>query len=378
MTRPPTAPQTRRVTLALLGAILAILIGWVLMSLAAVTIPVVLAVFVTLMVLPLDRAIAARLPGPLQWLGRVAILALLLLLIALFVGGLAYCVQQIATHLPGLSGQLDALLPAQPDGGGGVGENGSDGSFLSQVRGLVQGRADAFGSALISTAESMATMIANATGLVVSGTILVLFLVLLALSEAGTWTAKLDGMLPLQAAPNLRRVPETLGATLRSFLLVRSFVGVLTAAAYVGWMMPFGLDLLTVWAILTVLMTFIPNLGSVISALLPTFYAFLTLDFGSAMAIGAGLVVIEQVIGNYLDPKFQGNRVALSPLVILIAVVFWGSIWGIPGAFLGTPMTLALMIVANAVPPMRPLALLLSNRTRARDLDAALGWPGKG
>jgi AI-2 transport protein TqsA len=90
------------------------------------------------------------------------------------------------------------------------------------------------------------------------------------------------------------------------------------------------------------------------------------------MLVGAGLIVIEQVIGNWVDPRMQGNQVALSPLVILIAVVFWGWLWGVAGAFLGTPMTLAIMIVSNAIPPLRPVALLLSNQKRPEDLDAVL------
>jgi AI-2 transport protein TqsA len=88
------------------------------------------------------------------------------------------------------------------------------------------------------------------------------------------------------------------------------------------------------------------------------------------------LIVIEQVIGNWIDPRMQGNQVALSPLVILIAVVFWGWLWGVAGAFLGTPMTLAIMILCNHVAVLRPIAVLLSNQGGAKDLDEVLGWRG--
>jgi AI-2 transport protein TqsA len=209
-------------------------------------------------------------------------------------------------------------------------------------------------------------------GLMATGTILVLFLVLLAVTEADVWHNKVGALATPREASDWYSVFDTLAVTLRQFIFVRAVVGMITAAAYTLWLWPFGIDLLLVWAILTFLLNFIPNLGSLLSGVLPTVYAFFTLDFGTAMLLGAGLIVIEQVLGNWVDPRMQGRRVALSPLVILIAVLFWGALWGVAGAFLGTPMTLSIMIIANNIPALRPVALMLSNECTHDDLDRAL------
>jgi AI-2 transport protein TqsA len=367
-----SALQTRGVRLGfgLAGVVVVILAGWALGGMATVAIPVILAIFVTLAVLPLDRAIAGRMPRRLAWLGRAAVMLLLLLILGAFIAGLAYCVARIATELPDMPRSLGALMP-EDDGATGQGMAGA-------IRDLLEDRGEELTSRIIGTATSLAQTVASAMGVVFVGMFLVLFLTLLALVEARTWEAKFDGMPSAEDSAGWRRAAATLGGALRRFIATRALVGVISAAAYSAWIVPFGLDLILVWAILTFLMNFIPNIGAVISGVLPTIYAFFTLDPGTALAIGAGLTLIEQVIGNWIDPRLQGDRVALSPFVILVAVVFWSWLWGVAGAFLGTPMTLAIMVLSNNVPALRPVALILSNQPSSADLDRKLGWRGDG
>ncbi|WP_375257304.1 AI-2E family transporter [Citreimonas sp.] len=347
-----------------LVAILAILAGMVLRSMAVVAIPVVMAIFVTLAILPLDRGVAAHMPKPLRWLGRAVVMIFLLLCIALFVGGLVYCVQRIAAQVPDLTEELGSILPGPHEAG--------PAGLWQDLRNLIDARSGSLSSAMLEGAAGLAQMFANAMGMMITGTVLVLFLVLLAVSEGDLWHSKVGEISSGRGARDWYDVFETMGTTLRQFILVRTFLGLLTAAVYTAWLWPFAIDLLLVWALLTFLLNFIPNLGSLLSGVLPTFYAFLTLDFGTAFLIGAGLLVIEQVLGNWVDPKMQGRRVSLSPLVILIAILFWGALWGVAGAFLATPMTLSIMIIANTIPPLRPVALLLSNECTHADLDKAL------
>jgi AI-2 transport protein TqsA len=65
----------------------------------------------------------------------------------------------------------------------------------------------------------------------------------------------------------------------------------------------------------------------------------------------------------------QGRQVSISPLIILIALLFWGWVWGVAGAFLAVPMTTAILILSARIAPLRPLALLLSDETDEEGLD---------
>jgi AI-2 transport protein TqsA len=155
--------------------------------------------------------------------------------------------------------------------------------------------------------------------------------------------------------------------------MIRLVLGLLTAALYVVWLWIMGVDLLTTWAILTVVLTFVPNLGSIISGTLPVIYAVLTRDLGTALAVGAGLFAIEQIVGNYIDPIIAGREVAVSPLVVLVSLLVWTFVLGPVGALLATPATIAIMIVCARIDPLRPFALMLSDCEDWSAFDRATG-----
>ena len=375
MTAPPARSPARQapwrtVCLSLLAAILVILVGWALKATAAVAVPLVFAVFVALVVYPVYEKAADALPDRLRWLGLLAVLVILLVVLLVFLGGLALSVERIIGELPSFSEQLQDLAPAMVSGDDG------ERDLASLAREVVGGTGGTLGSWLFDGATALAQRIANMMGGLIAATVIVIFLVLLMIGEANLWSRKMSA-LSRGGDAKWHRVLVTVSVTVRRFILVRTFVGLVSAAAYVGWLALFGTDLLLVWAVLTFLLTYIPNIGSVLSGLLPTIYAFLVFDLGTALLIGAGLLVIEQVIGNFLDPRLQGRQVALSPVVILASLLVWGWIWGASGAFLATPMTIVLVTVCNSVDALRPIALFLSNQSSYRDLDQTLGWDGE-
>ena len=73
-----------------------------------------------------------------------------------------------------------------------------------------------------------------------------------------------------------------------------------------------------------------------------------------------GLAVFEQIIGNYIDPRMQGRRLRISPVVVLVALLFWTWMWGPVGALLAVPMTVTLLAAAAHLPALTPLATLLA------------------
>ena len=74
----------------------------------------------------------------------------------------------------------------------------------------------------------------------------------------------------------------------------------------------------------------------------------------------AVLVAIDQLIGNYIAPVIQGREQGLSALVMLASVMFWGWLWGIPGAVVAVPMTVTVVMFCSLFESLRPLAVLLS------------------
>lgn len=377
-----SAAKTSPVVHWMLGLVVVILAGWALKAMSAVAVPVVFAAFIALAIYPLERRIADALPSRLKWLGRVAVMIVFLLILALFTSAVAFAAQRLLDSLPDLSQKIGEWLSRSGlEASAANGQNGQTSSegtaaganaLFQDLAGALRDSIGALGNWAVDVTSSFAQTFVAATGGLVAALIVVFFLVLLGLGEGGLWQRKLAAICSGSSNAALQDAIATTADRVRKFVLVRAGVGVLTAAAYAGWLAIFGLDLLLVWAVLALCLTFIPNLGSIISGTLPFFYALLTLDLGTALIVGAGLFVIEQIIGNFVDPRLQGRELVLSPVVILLALLFWGWLWGVAGALLAVPMTIAILAIFNHVPALRGIALLLSNQPAPDDLDRAL------
>ena len=123
-------------------------------------------------------------------------------------------------------------------------------------------------------------------------------------------------------------------------LLTGSLVGVIL------WL--FGVDFAIVWAVLTFLLNFIPNIGSVIAVILPALMTLVQFEsFGYTLLVSLIIVAVQNIIGNIIEPKIMGNRLGLNPLVILLSLLVWGYIWGIMGMFLSVPLTAIVKIAIS-------------------------------
>ena len=148
---------------------------------------------------------------------------------------------------------------------------------------------------------------------------------------------------------------------------IRSYVGIKVLTSAVTGLISYmilklvGVDFASFWAVLIFLLNFIPTIGSIIATLFPsllTLVQFPTL--GPFIVTISVLTAVQFCIGSLLEPRLMGNRLNLSPIVILLSLGLWGSVWGIPGMFLCVPITVIIMIICSYFPGTRPLAILLS------------------
>ncbi|MCR8826679.1 AI-2E family transporter [Pseudosulfitobacter koreensis] len=363
-THPDQNPRVQRTAMMwLLTVIVVILSGWALRATATVFVPLVLAFFLTLIVHPLDRKTAERLPSRVSWLGHVVALLAVLLGVGIFIGCLWVAAEQIVARFEN-AGDMSMLSGLDL----GTADDGNDGK-TTQLEQAYASAVDSLQGAIWERVSGFANGVVNTAGTTLGGLILVLFLTLLMLIEAPKWGAKMQSAASQSTAQELRAGLGVFAHRLMRYLITRTILGLITALLYVGWMWIFDLDLLIVWGLLAFLLNFIPTLGSMIAGVLPVIYAFVQKDFSTAFLIGSGLLVIEQVMGNFVDPRVQGRQVSISPLVILVVLVLWGWIWGIMGAILAVPITIAAIIGFAHFEPLRPFALFLSNENSMDDLD---------
>lgn len=126
----------------------------------------------------------------------------------------------------------------------------------------------------------------------------------------------------------------------------------------------FGIEFFIIWATFAVVLNFIPNVGSVFAVIMPVLMALVQFEsFGRAFVVAAVIIVVQNIIGNIIEPKVFGNRLGLNPLVILLSLLLWGYLWGIVGMFFSVPLTAIIKIIlSNSTSPnMKFITNLMSN-----------------
>ncbi len=145
------------------------------------------------------------------------------------------------------------------------------------------------------------------------------------------------------------------------YLWIQTVTGLIIAVGSWAVMLFVGLENALFWAFLIFIVNYIPIVGAVAAILLPTLFALLQFHgFGPALIVFGGLWVITFLVGNILLPRMQGDSLNMDPLVVLLSLAFWGALWGLPGMFLSTPLTVLVMVILAQFDGSRWMAILLS------------------
>ncbi len=155
---------------------------------------------------------------------------------------------------------------------------------------------------------------------------------------------------------------EKVYSKIEVYVSVKMFTSLLTGVLAFIIMKSVNLDFATFWAILIFLLNFIPTIGSIVSSAFPILFAVLQFngDILPISIVTVGIISIQLLIGNIIDPKIMGKRLNLSPLVLILSLVIWGSIWGVVGMFLCVPIMIILTIILLQFPSTKKFAMLLT------------------
>ncbi len=163
-----------------------------------------------------------------------------------------------------------------------------------------------------------------------------------------------DRFIRLVGAKDLNRttrVIEDAARRVSQYLIVQVGVNVIYALpiGFGLWML--GLPNAVLFGLLTLVLRFIPYIGSAISGILPMIVAFaISPDWSLLLWTAALFGVVEMVTSNFIEPYLYGGRTGVSPLAIIVSAVFWTWIWGPMGLILATPLTVCLVVLGRHVP----------------------------
>ena len=174
-----------------------------------------------------------------------------------------------------------------------------------------------------------------------------------------------DKMLRLAGRAHLTVTTQAIGET--SDRISRYLLTIALLNVGFGLLTGFGLFLLKVphaplWGVLAGLFRFVPYVGAVLSAALPTFLSIAVFpNWYVPLAVLALFVLTDQLIGGFIEPIVVGHRVGVSPIALLISAIFWGWLWGPVGLLLATPISVCLTVGGEFIPALRIFSIMFGN-----------------
>ncbi len=348
---PPTEKDYRKIMTVLLAIIVLIGVVFVLYELYEVLLPLVLASLLSLMFKPILHVLRKR-GIPLA----ICVVIVLLLVAACF--GVIYLIifttiQSMAAQAPRYQESLNkvyqqgmALIDAA------LQRFGSTSTAKSQLAQSFQ--LSSVGSVLASSAGSALNLLVNVT-------LTILFLVFLLLGSED-FASKISRAFSSENSARVSQVLFQVNKDIRRYLVTKTLINLVVGAVTTVVLLIFGVDFALFSGILAFSLNYIPNFGALIATLFPALVSILQFQsLGLTVLIVAILGFIHNLIGNFFEPKLMGSNLHLSPLVVLLSLIFWEWVWGVWGMVLAIPIISIVKIVCENVTPLRPIAVLISS-----------------
>jgi AI-2 transport protein TqsA len=282
--------------------------------------PVLMAGFLALLLQPLVvRLKRLGVAGGLAVALVVFAVVIAMLLLAGFVG---VSMRQVAGELPGYSERMQGLVRSVT---GMLSARGIDaGEYLDNA---LQG--PQLGRLLLSLVSAVATTFGN----------MLLTLFIFAFMLGGMW--EMERRASKRARDHSPLAERFMGFsdTLRGYIGVRAVLGLAAALLDYGVLLAVGVDHALLWAVLSFILSFVPNIGFTLSLVPPTLLALLESGWVHALIVFAAYNVINTVIDNVIGPRFVGKQMQISALLSFLSVIFWAWVLGPTGAILAVPLT---------------------------------------
>lgn len=195
----------------------------------------------------------------------------------------------------------------------------------------------------------------------IGNVLLVLILLMFMLGEKVPMVTRVARALARERGEELQAIVAAIDSRVQHYLFIKTLMSVVTAALAALILLVGRVDFIIFSALLIFFLNYIPTVGSLLGTAFPVLIAFLRYGFCLRLVlITAALMVMGFVMGNVVEPQVMGKNLDLSPIVIVLCLIFWAWLWGAVGMFLAVPITSALKIIFESIPALNPLAAAMS------------------
>ena len=230
------------------------------------------------------------------------------------------------------------------------------GKYLSESLGI------RFDASMLPNIANIATNIGSSAANLVTSAGMIIIYMLFIFIEQSTFNKKFSVLFPNRTqSKKMRYILESIDTNMKKYLFMKTLLSGITGILSYFWLQMIGVEFAGIWAFVVFITSYIPTIGAIVACALPILYSLITApSLHQPILTAIGLIGLQIIFGNILEPKLTGKTLNLSTLAILINLVFWGMIWGIAGMFFSVPLLVATFIITAQFDSTRWIAILLS------------------
>ena len=218
-----------------------------------------------------------------------------------------------------------------------------------------------------SQVRIMTISVSNGIFLFLGNAFMVVLFMIFLLFEAAFFREKLDAAFEGERAEKIKKISTDVMRQITRYLSIKFILSVINGVTVGIGLKIIGLEFAILWGVIQFVVNFIPNIGSIAVGVAATSFAVVQFWPNPAPIVAVGLVmlIINLTLGSFIDPHLMGDRLGISPLVVLISLLIWGYLWGFAGLILAVPMMAIIKIVCENFPILEPISILLGSRKAA-------------
>lgn len=324
---------------------------------ASLLVPFLLAVFIAILIAsPFSWLQDKGLPAGVALLVVLGVLVFGLLLVGTLIGG---SVEEFSGSFPAFQERLHGATTGLLDWLDNIGIHVSNE--------LISAYMDP------AKAVQMATNILGGMGNMLTNSFLILITVVFIMLEAAGFPDKWR-LMRGNADDSLAEFSEAIG-NIKRYMGIKTLTSLATGLLVVVLMLFVGVDYPLLWGLLAFLLNFVPNIGSIIAAIPAVIQVLVQLGFSAALVVAGGYLVINILIGTFIEPRYMGRGLGLSTLVVFLSLVFWGWVLGPVGMLLSVPLTITAKIALESHDDTRWVAIMLGPKVEPEIVADSLPPP---
>jgi predicted PurR-regulated permease PerM len=194
-------------------------------------------------------------------------------------------------------------------------------------------------------------------------TVMVVLLVVFLLLEIGHFRKRIEIAFVGIMSTRIQKIVADVVRQVARYLSAKFFISLATGVLVGLLLWWIGVDFPIIWGVISFILNFIPNIGSIAAGGGVTLFALVQFwpEPGPILATLATMLGVNMVLGNIVEPRVQGQNLGLSPFIILVSLSAWGWLWGFAGLVLAVPMTVIVKIICENVPGLESVSIMMSS-----------------